>query len=127
MEIKRILSTKINEALQKYPIVALNGPRQSGKTTLSKLILPKYEYVNLEDISKRDFAKSDPKGFLETYKNGVIIDEIQYVPDLFSYLQVYTDQRQKNGEYLITGSQNFLIRACFAGKGRCFYLLTIED
>ena len=127
MEIKRILSSKINKALQKYPIVALNGPRQSGKTTLSKLILPNYEYVNLEDISKRDFAKSDPKGFLETYKNGVIIDEIQYAPDLFSYLQVYTDERQKNGEYMITGSQNFLmserISQSLAGRVAIFDLL----
>ena len=130
MPIKRALGIKINEALEKYPIVAVNGPRQSGKTTLSRMLLPDYEYVNLEDISKRNFAQSDPKGFLETYKDGVIIDEIQYVPDLFSYLQVYTDQRQKNGEYLITGSQNFLmlekISQSLAGRVAIFNLLPLS-
>jgi predicted AAA+ superfamily ATPase len=86
--------------------------------------------VNLEDISLRSFAKSDPKGFLETYKNGVIIDEIQYVPDLFSYLQLYTDQRQINGEYLITGSQHFLlsqhISQSLAGRIALFHLLPLS-
>ena len=111
----------------KFHVVGIVGPRQSGKTTLCKMLKPLFTYVNLEDISLRSFAKSDPKGFLETYKNGVIIDEIQYVPELFSYLQVYTDQRQINGEYLITGSQNFLlsqhISQSLAGRIALFNLL----
>ena len=98
MKIQRELAPKIVEALDKFPIVAVMGPRQSGKTTLCQMLKPEFTYVNLEELSLRNFAKSDPKGFLETYKQGVIIDEIQYVPDLFSYLQVYTDQRQINGE-----------------------------
>lgn len=127
MKIIREITQKITGALDKFPIVALIGPRQSGKTTLCQMLKPGYTYVNLENISVRSFAKSDPEGFLETYKNGVIIDEIQYVPDLFSYLQVYTDQRQINGEYLITGSQHFLmsqhISQSLAGRVALFNLL----
>lgn len=127
MTIQRTIQPNIEQALEKYPVVAVIGPRQSGKTTLCKQIKPDYNYVNLEDISLREFAQNDPKGFLETYQKGVIIDEIQYVPDLFSYLQVYTDQRQKNGEYIITGSQHFLmserIAQSLAGRVALFSLL----
>lgn len=125
--IQRELTEHVRAALKKYPIVAITGPRQSGKTTFAKLLCPDYQYVNLEDISMRDFANQDPKSFLETYQGGAIIDEIQYVPDLFSYLQVYTDQRQHNGEYIITGSQNFLmmerISQSLAGRVAIFNLL----
>jgi predicted AAA+ superfamily ATPase len=127
MTIQREISSEILNSLEKYPIIAITGPRQSGKTTISQMIKPEYTYVNLEDLTIRDFAKTDPKGFLETYKNGVIIDEIQYAPDLFSYLQVYTDQREQNGEYIITGSQNFLmlekISQSLAGRVAIFNLL----
>lgn len=127
MHIQREIAPKIEEALGKFPVVAITGPRQSGKTTLCQMLKPEFAYVNLEDISVRDFAKNDPKAFLETYRDGVIIDEIQYVPDLFSYLQVYTDQRGINGEYLITGSQNFLmlerISQSLAGRVAMFNLL----
>jgi uncharacterized protein len=127
MMTQRILRDKVKEALGKYPIVAITGPRQSGKTTFAKMLQPGYRYVNLEDISTRSFALKDPKGFIETYKEGVIIDEVQYAPDLFSYLQVYTDQRQVNGEYIITGSQNFLmmekISQSLAGRVALFNLL----
>ena len=128
--IPRAIQFKIEELLSKYPIIAITGPRQSGKTTLSKLIKPDYNYVNLENLSNRDFAKSDPLGFLETYQNGVIIDEIQYVPQLFSYLQVVTDERNRNGEYIITGSQNFLlmeqISQSLAGRIALFTLLPLS-
>ena len=107
--IERDLKDKVLELIQKFPIVAITGPRQSGKTTLSRMVRPNYNYINLENLSNRDFALNDPIGFLETYRNGVIIDEIQNVPTLFSYLQVVTDERKINGEYIITGSQNFLM------------------
>lgn len=127
MPIEREIAPLIKQALLQYPIVAIIGPRQAGKTTLGKMIVPHYKYVNLEDLTQRDFAQNDPKGFLETYRNGVIIDEIQYAPDLFSYLQVFTDERGQNGEYIITGSQNFLmlerISQSLAGRVNIFNLL----
>ena len=125
--IKRELVVKLNELLDKYPIISITGPRQSGKTTLAKMVKPDYQYINLENLSSRAFAKDDPVGFLETYQNGVIIDEAQYVPELFSYLQVFTDERQRKGEYILTGSQNFLmmeqITQTLAGRVAIFYLL----
>ncbi len=127
MKIQRNIASQIHAALTKYPIVCITGPRQSGKTTLCQMLRPDYDYVNLEDISLRDFANTDPKGFLETHKGGVIIDEIQYASGLFSFLQLYTDQRQINGEYIITGSQNFLlldrISQSLAGRVGLFNLL----
>lgn len=129
-QLLRDIAPKVLEALEKFPITGIMGPRQSGKTTLCQMLKPAFTYVNLEDISLRNFAKSDPKGFIETYRNGVIIDEIQYVPELFSYLQVYTDQRQVNGEYLITGSQHFLlsqhIAQSLAGRIALFNLLPLS-
>ncbi|WP_395043803.1 ATP-binding protein [Flavobacterium sp.] len=125
--IQRMLASKVLELTDKFPIVAITGPRQSGKTTLSKMVKPNYSYVNLENLSDREFAKIDPIGFLNTYKNGVIIDEIQNVPSLFSYLQIVTDERNINGEYIITGSQNFLmmeqITQSLAGRVALFTLL----
>lgn len=125
--IQRALAKKVSEMLDKYPIVSLTGPRQSGKTTLAKMVRPDYQYVNLENLSTRAFAQEDPVGFLETYQNGVIIDEAQYVPELFSYLQVFTDDRKRKGEYILTGSQNFLmmeqITQSLAGRVAIFYLL----
>jgi len=107
--IYRQLTDKAKQLLSKFPIVAITGPRQSGKTTFSQVICPDYKYVNLELPDERQFAREDPKGFLNNYRDGVIIDEAQYVPELFSYLQAVTDQRKINGEYLLTGSQNFLL------------------
>jgi uncharacterized protein len=107
--IERQLYSKAKQLLSKFPIVAIMGPRQSGKTTFSQALCPNYKYVNLELPDERQFAREDPKGFLNTYRDGVIIDEAQYVPELFSYLQAVTDQRKINGEYLLTGSQNFLL------------------
>ncbi len=123
----RTISTKVNELLDKYPIVSITGPRQSGKTTLTRMLRPDYKYVTLENPTDRLFAQQDPVGFLETYQNGAIIDEVQYVPELFSYLQVFTDARQRMGEYILTGSQNFLlmekITQSLAGRVAIFNLL----
>lgn len=125
--IDRKIAGKINETLEKYPIVSITGPRQSGKTTLAKMLKPTYSYVSLENPSDRLFAQQDPVGFLETYQNGAILDEVQYVPELFSYLQTFTDARQRPGEYILTGSQNFLlmekITQSLAGRVAIFNLL----
>lgn len=95
--------------MTKFPIVSVSGPRQSGKTTFSQLFAPDYQYVNLELPTEKILAEEDPRQFLEIYQNKVILDEVQNVPHLFSYLQVLTDERKRDGEYVLTGSQNFLL------------------
>jgi uncharacterized protein len=107
--IPRQIAPKVQELLNKYPLVALTGPRQSGKTTLAQRLKPDYQYVNLELAENKNFAETDPHGFLKSYQNGVILDEIQNVPSLFPYLKHYTDQRNRVGEYILTGSQHFLL------------------
>lgn len=109
MLIKREIEKRLIQSALKYPIVALTGPRQSGKTTLVKNIFNKYQYVSLEDLDNRIFAEKDPRGFLQTYDRPSIIDEVQKVPDLFSYLQTTVDKKGKPGQYILTGSQNFLL------------------
>lgn len=125
--IKRNIARKILEYYKQYPIISLIGPRQSGKTTLVKNIFPKKPYVNLEDLENREFASNDPKGFLFQYKEGAIIDEVQRVPKLMSYLQVISDEKKENGLYILTGSQNFLlmenISQSLAGRVAIFKLL----
>ena len=90
-----------------YPIVTLTGPRQSGKSTLLRNAFPEYTYLSLEDLDFREFANADPRGFLSTYGNKVIIDEVQRVPALFSYLQTHVDKAGETGMFMLAGSQNF--------------------
>jgi predicted AAA+ superfamily ATPase len=87
--IERELKNKLLEMIGKYPIVTLTGSRQSGKSTLLKYSFPDYQYVSLEDPDVREYAQTDPHGFLSTYPDKTIIDEAQRVPDLFSYLQTH--------------------------------------
>lgn len=107
--IKRTLQIKLLELVQKYPIVTLTGPRQSGKSTLLQHTFPDYKYVSLEDPDMRLFATDDPRGFLATYSDKTIIDEAQRVPSLFSYIQTHTDKEGREGMYLLAGSHNFLL------------------
>ena len=88
-----------------FPIVWLTGPRQSGKTTLARATRPDLAYVNLERPDERAFAQEDPRGFLATYPDGAILDEVQHVPDLASWLQADVDVRRQMGRWLLTGSQ----------------------
>ncbi len=90
-----------------YPAITLTGPRQSGKTTLCQKLFKGHHYVNLEDLSVRQFAIEDPKGFLQQYHGGVILDEIQRAPDLPSYLQGIIDTSNQAGQFILTGSQQF--------------------
>lgn len=107
--IERALRSKLLDLTNKYPIVTLTGPRQSGKSTLLRHSFPEYKYVSLEDPDVRLFATDDPRGFLATYPDKTIIDEVQRVPTLFSYLQTHTDKEGREGMYLLAGSHNFLL------------------
>ena len=101
---KRALITHIQKLAEKYPVIILLGPRQSGKTTLVKAAFPNKPYVNLEDLDNRSLATLDPKGFMEKYPNGAIFDEVQRTPHLLSYIQVFVDNAEKNGLFILTGS-----------------------
>ena len=104
---KRVLGEKILRWARQYPVVTLTGPRQSGKTTLAKSLFPNYGYTNLENPVERDYASSDPVAFLGGFPGGVIIDEIQRVPSLLSYIQCIVDETpNKHGRFILTGSQN---------------------
>ncbi len=103
----RVLGAKLKEAAQKFPSVALIGPRQSGKTTLVRNLFPEFTYVNLEDPDEQEFAREDPRGFLRRYPERVIFDEIQRVPSLFSYLQGLIDENPQPGRFIFTGSGRF--------------------
>jgi len=109
MYIKREMENKLKPAAESFPVVAILGPRQSGKTTLARAVFPDKKYVSLEAPDTRSLAQEDPRGFLATYSGGAIIDEIQNVPELFSYIQVMVDERKINGDFILTGSQNFLL------------------
>jgi hypothetical protein len=105
--IKRILENKLLSLRQKFPVITLTGPRQSGKTTLLRAVFDDLPYVNLEDIDIRNIAINDPRGFLSNYPNGAIFDEVQRTPELFSYIQGVTDSGKSN--FILSGSQNFLM------------------
>lgn len=105
--IPRILSSKIMELSTKYPILTLTGPRQSGKSTLLRSQFPNYTYLSLENPDLREFALTDPQGFIKTYPSNVILDEVQRTPRLLSYLQTHVDLAGEEGMYLLAGSQNF--------------------
>ncbi len=105
--IQREISAKTLQYANQYPVVTITGPRQSGKTTLCKMLFPEKAYVSLENIDDRQFAKNDPKGFLARFPKGAVIDEIQRVPDLLSYIQSLVDETQTEGFFILTGSQQF--------------------
>lgn len=105
--IPRGMAPTILKLAQKYPVIALTGPRQSGKSTLSRHLFPDYLYVNLESPQSREFAENDPESFFRKYPGRVILDEIQNVPSLFSYIQVIVDKKKIMGDFIITGSSQF--------------------
>lgn len=109
MIIDRQISSHLKKMLKKFPIVSLTGPRQSGKTTLLKNFFNDYKYFNLERIDIRQMISADPVGFLKESGKCVIFDEAQNLPELFSYIQVISDERKCNGQYILSGSQSFLL------------------
>ncbi len=107
--IPRTITPHLQRLFRQYPFVTVTGPRQSGKTTLCRAAFPDLAYVNLESPRSRRFAEEDPERFLGSYSDGAILDEIQRVPELLSWLQVLADERRTNGLFVLTGSGQFLL------------------
>ncbi|HSN09646.1 MAG TPA: ATP-binding protein, partial [Hanamia sp.] len=127
--INRVLHQELERLSALYPVVVVTGPRQSGKTTLCKKQFPGYHYVNLEDISIREQIALAPKAFLQQYARGLIIDEAQQYPELFSYIQVVSDASD-TAKFILTGSSNFSlmekITQSLAGRAALLTLLPLS-
>ncbi len=128
--IKRQITQELLIQLQEYPIVTVLGPRQAGKTTLVRNVLPDYDYVSLEDPDNRTLAIEDPKAFLKRYQGRTIFDEIQRTPNLLSYLQGIVDGEKINGRFVLTGSHQLELRAAvsqsLAGRTGILHLLPLS-
>ena len=124
--IHRIVSSQIEEAHKYFPVIVITGPRQSGKSTLSRHLFPDYNYVNLEHIARRTAALSDPVRFIDSLGDHVIIDEAQHAPEIMSMIQVRVDENKKL-RFILTGSSNFSllksITQSLAGRAALFTLL----
>lgn len=111
MYIERKIAPRLKKLSTQFPVIGILGPRQSGKTTIAKALFPSYRYFNLEELDTRRFAEEDPRRFLKALEDekGVILDEIQRVPDLLSYIQAHVDEWHKPGFFVLTGSENILL------------------
>ncbi len=134
MEFARQLLEPLLNSAKQYPVLTVLGPRQSGKTTLVKSAFKDHTYLNLEDPSLREIASRDPKALLNPAKaglsSGLIIDEVQYVPELLSYVQLLADQSGKNGQFILTGSHQLQLHAALsqslAGRTAIMELLPLS-
>lgn len=132
MFIPRLLSQRIKDGAQQMPVIALIGPRQSGKSTLARHLFPDHTYLDMQDADLFAFANEDPKGFLHAYKSehGIIIDEAQYAPALFPQIKVEADVDPQPGYFVLSGSQNFLllekITESLAGRVYFYTLLPLS-
>lgn len=126
----RELQKELVLAASSYPVVTVTGPRQSGKTTLTQLTFPTKPYVNLEAPDTRERALADPRGFLEAFTQGAILDEIQRAPELLSYIQIIVDKRQEKGLFILTGSHQLqlhqAITQSLAGRTALLTLLPMN-
>ncbi len=122
--IQREAKQKLLHLATTFKAIAVVGPRQAGKTTLVKTTFPDKPYVSLENLDTRKFAEEDPRGFLDNFLNGAILDEVQRVPSLFSYLQEILDNSKTKGLFILTGSNNFLLQENISQSlaGRIAYL-----
>lgn len=113
-----------------FRVVVISGPRQAGKTTLARAAFPEHSYVSLEDPDTRLLVEGDPRGFLARHQHGIILDEVQRVPALLSYLQTEVDQQRRPGRFVLTGSSNLLMHAhvsqSLAGRAGFLELPTVS-
>lgn len=125
----RKIEKKLKALSKSYPVIVISGPRQSGKSTLARHFFSEHEYVNLERIDDREFAANDPRSFLAQFKKKVIIDEVQYVPSLFSYIQANVDEKKIPAKYVLTGSSQLSllegVSQSLAGRAAIFQLLPL--
>lgn len=130
MLLTRTAEKELRTLAGQFKAVAVVGPRQSGKTTLVRMAFPDKAYVSLENPDTRRFAIEDPRGFIASYPDGAILDEIQRTPDIFSYLQQVLDENKGKGRFIITGSNNFLLQEnisqSLAGRVGYLYLLPLS-
>lgn len=107
--ISRSLEKVVSEVTKEYPVILVTGPRQVGKTTMLQKLMEGTQrgYVSLDDLSERNLAKSDPELFLQLHKPPILIDEVQYAPELFTYIKIHVDREHKPGDFWLTGSQVF--------------------
>ncbi len=128
--IPRTIETIAVALAAQYPVLTVTGPRQSGKTTLCRKVFAKKTYVNLEAPDMRRFAEDDPRGFLAQYTDGAVLDEIQRVPSLISYIQTIVDEQRTPGLFVLTGSQQFEIMSgisqSLAGRTALLKLLPLS-
>jgi len=128
--ISRHLTPVLYSRASDYPVVTITGPRQSGKTTLCKEAFPEKPYSNLERPDIRDFAIHDPSGYLAQFPDGAILDEIQRVPELLSWIQTRVDENRRAGEFILTGSHHFdlhhRISQSLAGRTALLNLLPLS-
>ena len=127
MNIERQIATAVKEAATKLPVITIVGPRQSGKTTLAKVLFPDKPYRTLEHPRTYENARRDPEAFLAELPDGAILDEVQRAPDLLSYIQCIVDEKGTNGLFVLTGSSNLLlmknVSQTLAGRCAIFTLL----
>lgn len=123
----RTAAAEVKLLAKQFKAIAIVGPRQSGKTTLARSVFPDKQYVSLENPDTRLFATDDPRGFLEQYSDGAIFDEVQRAPQLFSYLQQILDDSSRKGQFILTGSNNFLLQENISQSlaGRIGYLFLL--
>ena len=128
--ITRAITLELETLLGEYPVVTILGPRQAVKTTLARHGLEGFAYSNLESPEVREFARADPRAYLAQFREQVIIDEIQHVPELLSYLQVQVDENPRKGRFILTGSHQLEVRQAItqslAGRTAILNLLPLS-
>lgn len=129
--IKRDIEKLIESLSNEYSSILITGPRQVGKTTMLEKLFPTYNFISLDDLSNRKLAKEDPEMFLKINKDPIVIDEVQYAPELFSYLKIKIDRGAKPGSFILTGSQSFklmkLAQESLAGRLAIIEMTTLSQ